>query len=218
MDSWHGWLLQKLAMFWMKASSGKRSFCRPLTTERGEFTAANLPRTTITAGSPLPQRRLEYARGIISGPRSSCSIPMNLTSSRSLGFSRSRSAFHRIRWNRLHLERLDFFGRCLYGNGFRRGFANTQKNDPYETLNSRSRTQNFSRWNTGVQSSVRCRESVRQDLRTARRQRHRRWRAAVWPAPRILWHRHVQISELLPTPRQSVVVFYSRNRSSSAYQ
>src|SRR4029450_6965391 len=38
------------------------------------------------------------------------------------------------------------------------------------------------------QNPLRCRELVRQDLRAARRKRHRRRRTAIRPAPRILWN------------------------------
>ena len=74
----------------------------------------------------------------------------------------------------------------LYGNGLRRGFANTQKNNPYETFNvSVSRRIQLTE-KTALKIRFDVVNIVRQNLRTARRQRHRCRRAAIRPAPRIL--------------------------------
>ncbi len=75
----------------------------------------------------------------------------------------------------------------LYGSGLRRGFANTKSVPDYGTVNlgaSADRKNSEMAWQ--FQNPFRYRESLRQDLRTARRQRHRRRRAAIRTAPRIL--------------------------------
>src|SRR5205823_1472089 len=67
------------AMFWMKDSSGKHSFFRPLITEKVKFTAGNSPLTTSMAGSPVTLTSVTNMRAeCMSVPRSSCLIPTSL--------------------------------------------------------------------------------------------------------------------------------------------
>ena len=72
-------------------------------------------------------------------PRSSCSIPDEFDFiQESLGFSRSRSAFHRVGRNCLHLERLDFFGRCALWKWTAPRFCQHAKEPSLRNFKSRS--------------------------------------------------------------------------------
>ena len=81
------------------------------------------------------------ARERRSAPRNFSSIPMNSPTSATTGFSSTtisvspRSAGVSYTWN-------DWKAAVdgLYGNGLRRGFANTMKNHPYETFNRQPAT------------------------------------------------------------------------------
>ncbi len=86
-----------------------------------------------------------------------------------------------------------FSASMIYGSGLRAGFANTDHLPSYTQVNigSIARFQHR-RADQADHAAVRCRQPVRQDLRDPGRLGHRRVRAAVRAAPRLLCRHHAE--------------------------
>ncbi len=77
----------------------------------------------------------------------------------------------------------------IYGSGLRTGDANTGSESPYTQFNVGASHDFAMPDGKPAHSALRRRQSIRHDLPDQKRQRHRRIRAAIWPAPRLFRRR-----------------------------